>query len=114
MHKHLNVEIKGVAPLLLHNGQLANPLNETVKAMKVYTGKRKKTDDDFAALAKLQWHGSLYLDAEDQIAIPGENIEAMLIKAAKKVKLGESFKAGIIVDGDFPILFPGQGTDLVL
>ena len=31
----------GIAPLLMHNGALANPLNPLVKEMKAITGLRK-------------------------------------------------------------------------
>lgn len=27
MHKHVKVSIRGIAPLLMHNGHIANPLN---------------------------------------------------------------------------------------
>ena len=44
----------GIAPLLMHNGALANPLNPLVKEMKAITGLRKKTDEHHLELQRLE------------------------------------------------------------
>jgi len=75
MYQHLNVEIKGVSPLLLHNGQLADPLNQYTRALKQQTSKRKKTDVDLMEIRRLEWEGGFYRDDQDRPCIPGENIE---------------------------------------
>lgn len=101
MHKMIDCRIRGIAPMMQHNGQLADPLNEYAKAMRVISGKRKKTDADHMALADLEWEGSLYLDDKSRVIVPGENIEAMMIDAGKKLRLGEACKAGILCDGEW-------------
>jgi len=93
----LTVEIVGLTPLLMHNGQLADPLNPYTKAMKPITSKRKKTDKDHADLAALEWEGGLYWDeANDCPTIPPENIEAAIHQAGGKNK--SSLQLGVIVE----------------
>ena len=96
-------QITGVAPLILHNGHLADPLNYYAKEMKKISGKRHKTEADLEELARLEWHGSLYV-SEGQVVIPGEMIEAHLVGAAKKLKKGQQAKASLSYDpADRPI-----------
>jgi len=110
MYKEKTFKIKGISPLLLHNGDLANPFNKWTKAMKVITGKRKKTDADHEELSRLEWLGSFYVNEENRPIIPGTNFESMLIQAGKKSKLGESFKAGMICENDSFIEYDGPKT----
>lgn len=106
-YKSLKVRFTGVVPLLLHNGQLANPLNPYSKAIKNITNKKKKTDADFEEIARLEWEGSLYLNEEKKIVIPGELVEATLVASAKKLRSGNEAKSGIIVDGNYEITVDG-------
>jgi hypothetical protein len=46
MYKLLSLTIVGTAPLLMHNGQTADPLNKYAKMLKSVSGKRKKTEAD--------------------------------------------------------------------
>jgi len=103
---NLKVSITGVAPLLLHNARLANPLDPITQKMKSLHSVRKKTDETRADVARLEWEGSLYVNDKGRVCIPGENIESMIIEAAKKDKLGKQAKAAIIVDGLFELRFP--------
>lgn len=107
MYEHLEFTITGIAPLLSHNGQLADPLNPFAIKMKEISGKRKKTEADHMELSRLEFLGGLYLDEDGHPCIPGINIEAMLIDAAKKKRMGEAAKAGLISDGNWPIVYDG-------
>jgi hypothetical protein len=122
MYESIVFKLKPISPILLHNGQLSNPLNEFSKAMKEVTAKKKKTDGDHKLLSDLEWLGSLYVTDQvlfevkgyevvivggGKLCIPGENLEGMLISAAKKQKEGVAFKSGILVDGDFPLSYNG-------
>lgn len=93
----ISFEIEGVSPLLLHNGQLANPLNPLVKQMKALTSQRKKTDDIHIELSRLEFRASLYLNAKGEVEIPAEVLESCLIEGAKKSKLGKQFKSAICI-----------------
>ena len=90
--------IQGVAPLLLKNGQTADPLNDHTKAIAKISKKRNKTEEDHLALSKLEWYGALYVNDQGVVCVPGENIEGTLLGGAKKFKLGPKFKAGCFVD----------------
>ena len=52
--------LTSVAPLLMHNGQLSDPLNPWAQAIKRITDKRKKTLADLEEVGRLEWYGGLY------------------------------------------------------
>jgi hypothetical protein len=88
----------GTRPLLMHNGRLANPLDPAAKRLAGLTGKRSKTDDDHAAIADAEWLGALYTDeVTGAPELPVDNLWRSLFDAAKKNKLGESVKRGLLV-----------------
>jgi hypothetical protein len=107
MHKGIMFKIKGLSPLMLHNGQLADPLNPYTKRVKTITSKRKKTDEDYEALYKIEWEGSLYLNSDHRVVFPGQNLEAAMVEGAKKSKLGEVAKAAILCDSEPLIEYDG-------
>ena len=107
VYETIEFDIRGLAPLMVHNGQLADPLNQFAKAMREVSSKRKKTDADHMELAKLEFLGGLYLDEKRHPCIPGQNIEAMLTDAGRKKRMGDAIKAGVISDGNWPILYEG-------
>lgn len=51
----LRLDITGTAPLLMHNSRLADPIDPIVRSMKKITGKTKKTEDDHAETARLEF-----------------------------------------------------------
>lgn len=106
MYQTLKFKITGVAPLLLHNGRLADPLDPITQAIKKISGKRNKTDADHLEMSRLEWLGSLYRE-NGNIVLPGYVVEAGLINGAKKIKRGESAKAGMFCEKDFPIQYDG-------
>lgn len=110
MLKRLNIRIKGFAPLMMHNGQLANPMNSHAKAMKAITSKRKKTDDDMIELSRLEFMGGLYLDEKGQPCIPGDVIDGYFAKAAKTIRKGKQGMAGMSCDGNWPLIYKGPKT----
>jgi hypothetical protein len=74
--------------------------------MKKIAGKRHKTEADLEELARLEWHGSLYVSA-GQVCIPGELMEAHLVEAARKLRKGQQAKAGLFCDGTFALDYEG-------
>jgi hypothetical protein len=95
--KSIKVNITGSSPLLMHSDRFANPLDPLTKAHKEMTGKRKKTDDDFIAIAKSEFIGGCYWNEDTGFFIPSQNLDSCLIAAAKLQKLGVKFKQGILV-----------------
>lgn len=110
MYKTLKAKIKGVSPLMVRNGQMTDPLNDWAKKLKVVSKKRVKTEADYQKMSELEWWASHYPDEKGRSCIPGEVLESMLIAAGKKFKKGPACKAGIIVDGLFPIIYSGPQT----
>ena len=108
----VNFKIKGVTPLLMHSSQLSDPLNKFAKGLKKITGKRKKTEEDFIDMARIEVLGGLYWNKEYGLHIPGENIEACMIAAAKFKKLGTTFKRGAqVVELCCPLVGTGAPND---
>lgn len=109
MIEKLNFRIAGTAPLIMHNGQMADPANEWTRAVKEISGKRKKTEADYEEMARLEWMGALYLQ-DGCPCIPGYVFEAALIGrggAARKQKMGKQAAAGLYVTKNFPLIYKG-------
>lgn len=100
MIETVTVQVHGVAPLLMHNGQTADPLNKWAKAMKEVSSVRKKTEEHYAELSRLEWHAGLYVNEEEKLVLTCDLLDACLVEGAKKSKLGKSFKAAVWVDAD--------------
>ena len=100
MLKQLEVKIEGVSPLLMHNGQMADPLNKFSKELRAVSSKKKKTDEDYAEMSRIEWHAGLYVDKEGFPALPSEALEAAIGDGAKKSKLGKAFKSAVFIDND--------------
>ncbi len=111
MYRVKKYKITSQSPLVMHNGQLADPLNQFARDMKKISGKRDKTESDYEELARLEWYGSLYLD-EGKPCLPGEVIEATFLNGAKKRKKGQQAKAGIYCDKNFPLIYKGNKLEL--
>lgn len=101
--------VKGTSAMLMHNAQLANPLNEWSRAVKKISGKRKKTDEDYIEMARLEFMGGLYWDGK-RFAIPSSNWESAITEGAKKVKMGKTVKSAIFIHDDAPLTFDGPKT----
>ncbi len=91
--QEMTYRLIGVAPLIVHNGQLADPLNQFSKELKKISGKRKKTDADFEQMAKLEFLGGLYM-SKDGPVLPPDMLDSMILGAAKKFREGPLAKAG--------------------
>lgn len=98
--------IIGQSPLIMHNGQTADPLNVFAKQMKQITSKRDRTDADLEHLAKLEFMAGLYVE-EGRPVIPGVVIEAALVQAARKSRSGPQAKAGLFCEGNFLLEYEG-------
>lgn len=121
-------KITGISPLLMHNGQAIDPLNQYAKAMKQASKKKNKTDEDQGTMSRIEWFMGLYHDGpadtiEDgeiavakgsKLVLPATGIEAMLVAGAKKLKLGPSAKAGLIVEDDAPLTYDGPADIMAL
>lgn len=95
-------------PLVLHNGQLADPLNPHTRRLRALTGKKKKTDDELLEIQRVEWEGGLYYDKKIGVYIPAEALEACIVDGAKRSRRGKDFKAAIfLVDRKIPLVYDG-------
>jgi hypothetical protein len=109
--KALKFHVRGLVPTLMHNGQLADPLNKWAVELKKVTAKRKKTEDDIIEMARIEHAAGLYLDADDaNPQWPSMNIMSMVCAGARKSKEGRIAQSGIIVVGHAPLLYKGPKT----
>lgn len=93
--KQLQVTITGTSPLLMHSDRFANPLDPMTKAHKELTSVRKKSDETHEAIAKSEFMASCYWTKQAGFFVPGQNMDACLIGAAKLQKLGVKFKQAV-------------------
>jgi hypothetical protein len=107
MYQTVSFRVRGVVPTIMCNGQTADPLNPFARQMKKISSKKTKTEDDHLEMARVEWHASLYLDEKSRPCWPSENIESMMVAAAKKARKGTDAKAGVFVEKNAPIIFEG-------
>lgn len=88
----------GGASLVMHNEQLADPLNEWTRAIAAISRKRSKTEADHLEIARLEFLGGLYLNAQGEPTIPAWNILRCLQDGGKRHKRGADVLRGV-----FPI-----------
>lgn len=106
MKQTAKYHLEGVAPLMMHNGQLSDPLNPWSKAIKKITDKKKKTYADHEEVGHLEFLGSLYL-SNGAPCIPREAIKATLIRAAMTLKKGPKVKPGVVCESPLPLQYDG-------
>ncbi len=90
----LKYKLTSSAPLLMHNGQTADPTNKWAKLLKQTSSKRKKTDADYEEMARVEFLAALYLDPNGPI-IPAKVIDSLVVNAAKKTRDGMTAKSGV-------------------
>lgn len=108
--KELNFTIVGIAPLLMHNGRLADRDDPYARKRSEITSKRKKTDADYEELDRLSFLGALYLDENDEPCIPSYVFEACIIGkggAARKERMGKESAAAFWVIKDASLKYDG-------
>jgi len=105
--QELTYRLKSTCPLITHNGQGVNPRNRFTIALKLISGKTKKTDADYEEMAWIEFQSALYMGPDGPI-IPADVLVAMLIAAAKKFKEGQLARAGMFVKGDALLVYSGS------
>lgn len=112
-YQTLRFKITGVSPLVVHNGQLIDPLNPWSNSIAELTKKRAKTESDLIEIARREFLGSLYI-GDGRPCLPGEMLEAALVAGAKKSKEGVNARAGILVEKNARLDYPGPAEPLHL
>lgn len=108
--KRIAVELK-VGQMMMHNQQLADPLNEYAKALKQVTAKKKKTDEDHLEMARREFQGGLYYDEKLGPYVPSSWIFKMLVEGARKRKNGKEVGGYVTIEElKIPIQYDGPRT----
>ena len=104
----LQIECKGISPLLMHSDRASDPLSQEARWLSEISGKRGKTEADLIELARREYHCSLYLDATGRPTIPIDNVHSCLYAAAKRRKEGPMFSGSFTVSS---VRFDYDGPD---
>lgn len=105
----IKVKIRGVRPLLMHNGALVDSQTQHAKDKAALTQKKPQTTADQDAIARLDFIGALYVDERNNIIIPDVNLLAVIVAGAKKFKKGPDAKAGVFINDHGALDFPFKG-----
>lgn len=107
--EQLTLHITGQSPLLMHGPRTVNPLDDMTKEIKRYTGKRKKTEEDHLAIARLEWEAGLYFEAGVGPYLPGVNVLKCLRDSGALTKLGTAVNRAVIISEEkLPVLCASQ------
>jgi hypothetical protein len=84
----------GGSSLIMHNEQLADPLNEWTRLIAAISKKRNKTEADHMEIARLEFLGGLYTN-ENGPCLPAWNVLRCLQDGATRHKRGRDVLRGI-------------------
>jgi hypothetical protein len=102
----ISMRLTGTRPLLMHSSRLADPLDEITKRLAKLTAKRPKTEADHREIARVEWHGGLWL-YNGIPCIPAEALQATFRSAAKTERRGQQAAAGILIEAPAPLKYDG-------
>ena len=104
----IQLTMRGTSPLVMHNVVLADPMNSVTKAIAAITDKGSRmSDDDRLEVARLEFHGGLYLGRGGPV-IPSPNILRTIANAAKIRRLGKDVERAMIPTAlEFPLVYKG-------
>lgn len=107
----VRVKITGISPLLMHNPRMVDPEYEVNRELKLVAAKRKKTDDDYDIMKKLEWYGGIYTDEIGEshaVVQPSSKIRKSFIEAARIHKMGKQVERGVsFVSLNIPLIYDG-------
>lgn len=104
--RYINAHLAGVpgGQLLTHNERLASKLDEIARQLAEVTSKRRKTDDDHAEMARLEFFGGIYTTTDGLIGLPSWNVYRSFHDGAKQHRLGASVQRALIPMTDVVVI----------
>lgn len=102
-------KLKGLGPLVMNNGEKADPDSEFVAAMaEARAANDKKSKEGRDRIARIDWQGGLYMDDKLGPVIPEANLIKCVVQGAAPQKKGKEFDAYLSVSKPFVRLdYPG-------
>lgn len=125
--RRFQIDIEGIAPLLLSSNKSSDPLSKEAKLRKHFTSKRTKVDEDHMNLRVLDWvysgywqipgevilndtDNSLSFDGYKNLYIPDQNFSRCLKNGAAPWRLGKETTRALIVENSPLIEYDGPET----
>ena len=106
----IRFKLIGKTMLLMNSNAGVNPLNDLVKQKGILTSiaPKKRTDEDIWEIYRLDFVLGMYHDGDIGPYVPGVNIEAAILEAAKQERMGSKFKAGVrVIEDKIPLQYKG-------
>jgi len=99
MYDQITFKFVGTSPLMMHSSRGALPLDPLVKQLKTYTAipTKKRTDETYETIYRLEWEIGLYYDAELGPCIPTANLRSSIVSGAKRSRLGTDVKRATLI-----------------
>lgn len=107
----MKVVWKGIRPLVMHNGLMADPTNAYTRKIKAITqkGTKKMTDSDYEERDRLEWEAGLYWSDALGAVMPSDNIERCIVDGARKSRIGKDVQAAVFCEmPESKVLFDGD------
>jgi hypothetical protein len=102
----IRIALTGERALLMHSARTVDPLDPVTRELGRLTSKRMKTLADHEQIARVEWHGGLWLN-QGRPCIPPEAIEAAFVEGAKTRNKGKAAQAGFICKGPALLEYDG-------
>lgn len=103
------LNLTGRSPLVMHNSRLVDPDDEIVRAIKEITDKgSKQTDADRAEVARLEWFGGIYHDADIGVYVPSWNVVKCINRGGVITRQGtDVLRAVALLTDRVPLTYDG-------
>jgi hypothetical protein len=103
----IRVELQGTSPLLMHNPRMVDKEFEITRQISAITSKRKKTDEDYKAIERLEWYGGLY--ATDGVVVqPTSKPRKCIQQTATITKMGKAIERALAFNAlEVPLVYDG-------
>ena|SRR5688572_14011066 len=103
--------IRGTRPLLMHNVQLASPMNPYAKQLSALNRAKpssRRTDEDRLEIARVEWEGGLYFDTEVGPYVPASWVFKSILEGARLGRRGQKIESGLtVVEMVHPLMYRG-------
>lgn len=108
---NVNLKVTGTRPLLMHNVQLASPMNPYAKKLAQLNRAKpssKRTDEDRLEIAFVEWQGGLYFDDAVGPYVPASWVFKTVLEGARLGRRGQLIEGGLsVVEMVHPLLYQG-------
>lgn len=102
----IRLRLVGTKRLIMHCGRMADPLDPISRELERLTSKRMKTEADHEQIARVEWHGSLWLDC-GRPCLPADALMSCFVGAARSRGRAAQARAGLVVEQHAQLIYDG-------